>query len=521
MGRKQSGRTPARTGLMALALGWILATPAYGSNLDTIGVTLLRTTTTNLDGAGIRAGQAEAGTPTWEVNPGAAGIGLPVSGFTYYATNVTASTYPNSLGVESGHADTVGGFFYGLPGGVSTNVAHVDNYEANYFALVAVPSLTAINEVVMNQSFNFVGASPSEQQAVDTAYDNYAAQYGTLFVTGVGDGGAVNAPATCYNGIGVGAYQGATSTGPTPDNSRAKPDLTAPADATSYSAPQVSGATVLLLQAGLRGDGGSDVSSAADMRTLKALLLNGAVKPSDWASPAPSPLDPRYGAGVLNVFNSYRQLTGGKHGFITSSSVPKGNPHPPTGATGNVASLSGWDFNTVSGSLLNDAVNHYYFSLTGAGPFTGTVTLVWNRQAGQTAINELDLYLYDASTGAMLAYSSNAVDNVKHLFLPQLAPGRYDVQMLKKGGLTVSSSETYALAYEFFALPLSLSRAGGNQVVLSWPLYPAGFVLEATSSLTPPVTWSPVNPAPVVTSNQNQVTVNAASSGQFFRLNRP
>ena len=70
------------------------------------------------------------------------------------------------------------------------------------------------------------------------------------------------------------------------------------------------------MQAALRGDGGSDTNSAADMRTIKALLLNGAIKPADWTNNPPSPLDTRYGAGVLNVFNSYEQLAGGKHGSL-------------------------------------------------------------------------------------------------------------------------------------------------------------------------------------------------------------
>ena len=68
------------------------------------------------------------------------------------------------------------------------------------------------------------------------------------------------------------------------------------------------------MQAALRGDGGSDTNSAFDIRTIKALLLNGAVKPADWTNIAPSPLDTRYGAGVLNVLNSYEQLAGGRMG---------------------------------------------------------------------------------------------------------------------------------------------------------------------------------------------------------------
>jgi len=90
--------------------------------------------TTNVNGAGIRVAQPEAdfdlGT-NWEVNPGA--VGQPTSLFTYFETNGTSTNFPNSLSSESGHANSVAENFYGIPGGVATNVAHVDNYDAQYF----------------------------------------------------------------------------------------------------------------------------------------------------------------------------------------------------------------------------------------------------------------------------------------------------------------------------------------------------------------------------------------------------
>ena len=50
----------------------------------------------------------------------------------------------------------------------------------------------------------------AQQQKLDSAYDDYAAQYNTLFVSGAGNGGpgsgSVAPPSTCYNGISVGAY---------------------------------------------------------------------------------------------------------------------------------------------------------------------------------------------------------------------------------------------------------------------------------------------------------------------------
>jgi len=498
--------------------------PAHASYLDTIGVTLLQTVTTNLNGADIQVAQPEAlGTntpPEFEVNPANSSVQKPVALFTYIDTNNSASVFPNSFGTESPHADTVASYFYGSPGGVATNVAHVDNYDANYFIVYIVDAQTAIPASVVNQSF--IGAI-SSQSAYDQIYDWYAAQYNTLFVSGVGNGGPVNPPATCYNGIGVGAYSGSSSYGPTLDNGRAKPDIVAPASATSYSTPQVAGAAVLLIQAGLRGDGGSGTNSAADIRTVKALLLNGAVKPDDWTNHPPSPLDTRYGAGVLNVFNSYEQLEGGQHGYIVSTTVSTNSPHPPTGASGTISALSGWDFNTISSSATSDQVYHYYFDVTNGvsgADFTATATLVWNRQQNKTGINNLDLFLYDAESSNLVAASTSMVDNVEHIWLPQLPQGRYDFQVLKHGGNTVNNNETYALAFEFFSTALNVAQADTN-VVLTWPIYPDGFVVEATTNLAPSVVWTGVNVTPTVTNGQNQVTLDATSTSQFFRLRRP
>jgi hypothetical protein len=498
---------------------------ARASNLDTIGVTLLRTVTTNINGAGIRVAQVEASSSSldFEVNPNV--VGQPTNLFTYYSTNGSATNFPNSVGTESGHGDSVAANFYGQSGGVATNVAHVDNYDANYFwrSNVDVVQQPNINDPVVNQSFIFTGTTVSQQQTIDSQYDNYAAQYKMLFVSGIGNGGVVNPPATCYNGIGVGAYGGGSSTGPTLDNGRTKPDITAPATETSYSTPQVAGAAAVMGQAGLRGDGGSDTNSAADIRTVKALLLNGAIKPADWTNNAPSPLDTRYGAGVLNVFNSYKQLTGGKRGYIVSTSVSIGNPHPPTGATGTVGVLSGWDFNTNSSSATSDVVKHYYCNVTNGvsnATFTATATLVWNRHRSQTSINNLDLFLYNAISSNLVACSTSLVDNVEHIWLPRLPQGRYDLQVFKSGGATITTNETYALAFEFFSMSLNVAKSGTN-VVLKWPVYPTGFILESTTNLISPILWSTNNPAPAVTNSQNCVTLGATNGNQFFRLRRP
>ena len=162
---------------------------------------------------------------------------------------------------------------------------------------------------------------------------------------------------------------------------------------------------------------------------------------------------------MLNLFNSYKQLAGGKHGWNFSTNIPTGAPHPPVATTNFVGALSGWDFNTNSSSSSSDGVNHYYFNVTnsaGNAAFTATATLVWNRHQNKTNINNLNLFLYNAANSNLVTCSTSLVDNVEHVFVPQLAQGRYDLQVWKAGGTTVTTSETYALAWEFFSTALSV-----------------------------------------------------------------
>lgn len=506
---------------------------AEAQYLDQIGLTILRATTTNLNGAGVTVGQPEASlsttSPIWEVNPG--NTGHSASLFTWIAGNSpyltppnTSSTFPNSLGSESTHADTVGDDFYSISLGVATNVAHVNNYDADTFYNYYIGSTFnhTFTERIVNQSFTF----NTNNSTVDQDYDNYAAKHNVLFISGAGfNGGPIYSPATCYNGIGVGVYNNPGSPyGPTPDG-RSKPDIVASGyqdSVTSYATPLVSGSAALLMQAGARGDGGGDTTSATDIRTLKALLLNGAVKPPGWTNSPSTPLHYRYGAGVVNVLNSYVQLAVGKHGYVETSSVSSGNAHPPGGASGNLPTLNGWDFNTISSGPTQDEVNHYYFDATNAaGNFTLTATLTWNRQYGQSSINNLNLYLYNCANSNLVACSTSLVDNVEHIFLPKLAPGRYDLQVWKASGLIgadyVSSAETYALAYAFTAPRLNIAAEGVN-TVLTWPAYPDRFHVETTTSLISPAWSSSQLPSAAFTNGQHVLVLDPTNTMRFFRL---
>ncbi|HYG21521.1 MAG TPA: S8 family serine peptidase [Verrucomicrobiae bacterium] len=500
----------------------VLSAGLSAAAADDIGLAPLRAAVSNLFGEGIRVAQVEAPfgnalPPPFQVNP--AVVGQPASKFKYFTGPPTeeaaesSSAFPNAFGQSSGHAHAVAGYFYGPLIGISTNVANVDNYEATYFFETLVVGLDAIDSKIVNQTF-VVPGSAEEQRAWDSRYDDYAAIHNTLFISGIGNGGPIYAPASSYNGIGAGAIGGASSVGPAFDG-RAKPDLVAPAQVTSYSTPRVAGAATLLLQAALRGDGG-DTNRAADSRTLKALLMNGAVKPNGWTALSPSPLDRRHGAGVLNVFNSYMQLEGGRHTFVESRPV---NILPvPIASSTSLSSLRGWDLNGITNSTASDQVNHYYFEVpSGAATHSGTATLVWHRQQGQTNINNLDLALYSMDSGALVASSTSVVDNVEHVFVPALPAGRYDLQVIKRDGLAVSETETYAVAFEFVRLLVSL-KANSQGVSLTWPDYPSGYVLQSAANVGG--TWTNVGSAATLHDRTYRLDLPASEASRFFRLIR-
>jgi hypothetical protein len=114
--------------------------------------------------------------------------------------------------------------------------------------------------------------------------------------------------------------------------------------------------------------------------------------------------------------------------------------------------------------------------------------------------------------------SVSGVDNVEHIFVPALPAGRYDLQVLKPGGAQ-SGSESYALAFDFSPVKLTSARNDTN-VVIAWPASPAGFTLQAASSLNSPA-WQSLTNEPVLSNSMNTVTLSTPATMQFFRLFRP
>jgi hypothetical protein len=103
--------------------------------------------------------------------------------------------------------------------------------------------------------------------------------------------------------------------------------------------------------------------------------------------------------------------------------------------------------------------------------------------------------------------------------VPRLAAGRYDLQVLKRSTV-LPDMESYALAFDFAPVQLSVARSDTN-VVVSWPASSAGFVLQTAPSFDGPGSWQNVSTHSVLSNEMNTVTLPATAAAQVYRLFRP
>jgi hypothetical protein len=452
-----------RSSILSLFLGFaILATPPalHAGPLDDLGFTALRTVHPELTGAGQIVAQPEAG-PPYQVNPVA--VGQPASLFEYYDTVHPHGGAGAVFTSASGHANDVGSNLYGATTGGAPGVQMVQNFDAGYFFSDIIQANVAISAPIVNQSFILDTADALAIAQANRAYDAYANAHGTLFINGLNNGTSTltNAPASMYNGIAVGLESGVHS---------GRAQLVAPAGATSFATPYITAAAVVLRQAATLGlTGALPGTAATDARVLKVALLNGATKTTGWSHTSTDPLDVTYGAGVLNVENSFEHLAGGQHARSSSASITPGTIVTNATFTAPISATSGWDLASLSEPLTNDAVSHYFFDLSSETSLTFTATLTWNSMIvfGQNRISDFDLVLVNSTTGSILWDSSSTTQNVEHLFLTGLAGSKYDLQIILRDGAGAPlSSDTYALAWSWAGLTTSVPEGGQVGVLI-------------------------------------------------------
>jgi len=242
--------------------------------------------------------------------------------------------------------------------------------------------------------------------------------------------------AHAYNVITVGRLDGFHSRGGTRHEGagRVRPDVVGPFDATSLNVPLTTA-----LAAALYGLAGSDesLSAAAKPTCIRALILAGASRgllPS-WSPDEGRPLDPVFGAGLINLYHSFTILQFGEQ--------------DPNGAS--YIQPLGWDAGTI-----DDAAPHLYGFTIPDGTHLEEVTLalVWPRQildrdpgpsfVPEPVLPNLELTVIEWVDGdrfELRASSWTRGDNVEFIALPRLAAGDYAMVV------TADGPSEYALAW--------------------------------------------------------------------------
>lgn len=238
-----------------------------------------------------------------------------------------------------------------------------------------------------------------------------------------------------YNSIAVGVSSGNhPHTGTSFDTTgRGKPDLVAPASYTSYATPIVASGAALLIGEINRSPA---LSAARSSMAIKALLLAGATKAEfpGWSHSPQQPLDRIFGAGEVNIYNSYKALVAGQQLASNNSEV----------------TLDGWDSNATSSS----GRRLYYFSVPAGKRMSLSAILTWNRHITPSSdwlsmtprLENLDLKLWRASAfsiGAAVSTSASTIDNVEHIYETTLLAGQYALEVV--GAV---NGEKYGLAWK-------------------------------------------------------------------------
>ncbi len=425
---------------------------------DETGLTALRRRLGSAvpSGAGVPVGQIEASAPGWA--PDASSPEFAGKTFTL------ASPQP----ATSGHATVVGQFLYGSATSLAPAISSIHCWEASHWlgggfinGTGTTPPLLSPAKV-LNHSWVGSGSGPNfVHRKLDSAID----AQGLLVCVGVNNGaGPLDVPllSHSFNSISCGRSDGQHRAGFTLTGydrpGRQKPELVAPAGATSYSTPLVSGACALLVQSARTSLPGNPDAERPEV--VKAALMAGATHRPGWSNSAPvsgasrgvttTPLDMIYGADQIHVDRSHWILTAGEQsGAASAAAAPLVDPQ-------------GWE----RAQLATGNARYWRFTVESQKEHA-SVLATWNRQVTPTFNGwsqpnfDLELWRADAQ-GALVSLvgplgqsyfgggnvlSQSSVDNLEHLYVRDLEPGDYVLELRR--GADALAPWNVAIAWEF------------------------------------------------------------------------
>ena len=397
------------------------------------------------------------------------------------------SNRSGSLPYYSGHATGTGVLFYGRKRSMAPGIKFVESYRASHW--LGSGFLRSESPFKPNTSpsrvgnHSWVASVKGNNPAVLKRIDWVVATDETTQVVGPC---RPNNPllGSAFNTIAVGQAAGENGNGTAAVDSvytpgRTCPQLVAPRKTASAAAPVVAAAATLLIELGherpaLSTDpvaqhtadrNGRTVYNAERSEVIKAALMAGADRVTrntevigdiaidivDYraipAHRAVNGLDRRYGAGQVNIKNSYDILAGGETN--STEDVP---------VTGGVIGPHGFDYDPAFGGVDgSNALASYFFTVDKNSRHLWAA-LVWNiaidagagpHFVGTPKLYNLDLFLYDVTGPGeprQVAASTSSADNTENLWVKLDQDHRYLIQV-KPGGGQAAFKWDYALAW--------------------------------------------------------------------------
>lgn len=405
-----------RVGSVRNKIGWTKAKERWGLNMPM--------------GRGIPVGQVEASFKGGYL-ANTAHKDLPGTGF-----------IPESGKSEtSAHATTVARFAFG-PDSAGQGVRAVHGYDANDWLTTGFLKTGTTDPPKDDHDvrvFNHSWVSPGHATAwrVLRRVDYLVESQDVIVVVGVNNKpGPIPAMlASAYNVISVGVASGLNSDGLTrmETEGRAKPELVAPGNKTSWSCGVVTGCAAALLEVAdrkIKEDEQGRNKDAARSEVIKALLLAGAYKPANWSAPEGEPLDRKLGAGLVDLDRSLVMLEAGHVEADTETNQRYGWSFAPVGS----ARQRTYTFN------LDQAQGDTTIALTWNRQVKGGIREAENQRTGQRQnvwdtryfMPNLELALFridEQGNETQLAASTSQVDNVELIHLRSIKPGQYALRV--------------------------------------------------------------------------------------------
>lgn len=481
--KNTSPRTCSVSGILSCLLLCISASIHAGYK-DDIGYTQLKSEQgVNIpDGSGVPVTHAESATSFVGNNP----VYLPDSSNSEFSGKAITAKSGLDAGTFSAHATGVGRTFYGSTSSIAPGINLVDAFWADDWLQDGFLRLWGMKPLVSSSritNHSWVGdAGVSANSDLLRRMDWVVATDEFIQCVGIKNNASANSPlmSSAYNVIAVGKSDGLNGFGTADIDidyvpGRTRPELVAPKSTSSSATPVVAASAALLMEYGQNNPGlstdpaetstsnrnGDTIYNTGRSEVIKAILMAGADRSTANTSAADitdyriasanqttNGLDSRFGAGQVNIYNSFQIVQAGEQ-----------NSDEDIGA-GNIGT-EGFDYDpSFGGSGGSNSTASYYFS-TGTNQAMLSATLAWNIYidggngpdfSGSAELYDLDLFLYDITGSQILLESSlSALDNTETIWAPLAAGKDYLLQVVPKSGQGTFNWD-YALAWQMIDL---------------------------------------------------------------------